>query len=87
MLASFIGSLLIQAYNVENSMKNRNKQAKALQSPLYRQRVKPKKRPYYDAQEVIDNDFSHEGLTPAGYYVEEVVEWSELEREEHAEDE
>ena len=55
-------------------MKNRNKQAKALQSPLYRQRVKPKKRPYYDAKEVMDNDFSHEGLTPVGYYIEEVVE-------------
>ena len=74
MLASFIGSLLIQAYNVENSMKHRNKQAKALQSPLYRQRIKPKKRPYYDAKEVIDNDFSHEGLTPIGYYIEEIDE-------------
>lgn len=42
MLASFIGALLIQAYNVENSMKNQNKQAN-----------KPKKRPYYDAKEVI----------------------------------
>lgn len=74
MLASFIGSLLIQAYNLENSMTNRNKQAKALQSPLYRQRIKPKKRPYYDAKEVIDNDFSHEGLTPIGYYIEEIDE-------------
>jgi len=42
---------------------------------LYRQRVRTtKKRPYYDAKEVMDNDFSHEGLTPVGYYIEDTVE-------------
>ena len=75
MLAAFIGKLLTQAYNMETSMKRRSKEAHALQSPLYRQRVKTtKKHPYYDAKEVIDNDFSHEGLTPVGYYIEETVE-------------
>ena len=75
MLAAFIGKLLTQAYNMETKMKRRSKEAHALQSPLYRQRVKTtKKRPYYDAKEVIDNDFSHEGLTPVGYYIEETVE-------------
>ena len=62
-------------YTLEhNVMKNkRSKDAKALQSPLYRQRVvKREKKPYYDAKEVMDNDFSHEGLTPVGYYIEEV---------------
>jgi|TARA_R100000781_G_C4064012_1_gene122077 hypothetical protein len=75
MLAAFIGKLLTQAYNMETNMKRRSKEAHALQSPLYRQRVKTtKKHPYYDAKEVIGNDFSHEGLTPVGYYIEETVE-------------
>jgi len=29
-------------------------------------------RPYYDAKEIMDNGFSHDGLTPIGYYIEEV---------------
>ena len=65
MLASFIGSLLIQAYNVERSM-NTKKELK---------HVKRKKRPYYDAEEVMNNNFSHEGLKPKGYYIEEVPVW------------
>lgn len=74
MFAGLVGKLLITAYNMETKMKRRGKEAHALQSPLYRQRVKTtKKRPYYDAKEVMDNDFSHEGLTPIGYYIEETV--------------
>jgi stalled ribosome alternative rescue factor ArfA len=73
MLSQLFGSLLVKAYTLEQGMKNkRSTTAKALQSPLYRQRVKQKKRPYYDAKEVMDNDFSHDGLTPIGYYIEEV---------------
>ena len=74
MLSSLLGSLLVKAYTLEhNVMRNkRSKDAKALQSPLYRQRVKREKKPYYDAKEIMDNDFSSEGLTPVGYYIEEV---------------
>jgi hypothetical protein len=77
MLSQVFGSLLVKAYTLEQGMKKkRSTTAKALQSPLYRQRVKQKKRiterPYYDAREVMDNDFSHDGLTPIGYYIEEV---------------
>ena len=75
MFAGLVGKLLITAYNMETKMKRRSKEAHSLQSPVYRQRVKTtKKRPYYDAKEVMDNDFSHEGLTPVGYYIEETVE-------------
>ncbi len=75
MLAGLVGKLLITAYNMETKMKRRSKEAHALQSPLYRQRVRTtKKRPYYDAKEVMDNGFSHEGLTPVGYYIEDTVE-------------
>jgi hypothetical protein len=75
MFAGLVGKLLITAYNMETKMKRRSKEAHALQSPLYRQRVRTtKKRPYYDAKEVMDNDFSHEGLTPVGYYIEDTVE-------------
>jgi hypothetical protein len=75
MFAGLVGKLFITAYNMETKMKRRSKEAHALQSPLYRQRVRTtKKRPYYDAKEVMDNDFSHEGLTPVGYYIEDTVE-------------
>jgi len=75
MFAGLVGKLLITAYNMETKMKRRSKEAHALQSPLYRQRVRTtRKRPYYDAKEVMDNDFSHEGLTPVGYYIEDTVE-------------
>ena len=75
MFAGLVGKLLITAYNMETKMKRRSKEAHALQSPLYRQRVRTtKKRPYYDAKEVMDNGFSHEGLTPVGYYIEDTVE-------------
>lgn len=75
MFAGFIGKLLVNAYNMETNMKRRNREAHALQSPLYRQRIKTtKKRPYYDAKDIMDNDFSHEGLTPVGYYIEETIE-------------
>ena len=74
MFAGLVGKLLIPAYNMEPKMKRRSKEAHSIQSPVYRQRVKTtKKRPYYDAKEVMDNDFSHEGLTPVGYYIEDTV--------------
>ena len=74
MFAGLVGKLLITAYNMETKMKRRSKEAHSLQSPVYRQRVKTtKKRPYYDAKEVMDNDFSHEGLPPVGYYIEDTV--------------
>ena len=72
MIYGLFASLLMGALQMERKIKNRSKSAKALQSPLYRQQVREKKRPYYDAKEVMDNDFSHEGLPPVGYYIEEV---------------
>ena len=49
-----------------------NKYAKALQDNRYRQRVVSKKKrvPYWDAKEVMDNDWKTDNLTPMGYYDE-----------------
>jgi len=53
-----------------------NEFAKALQDNKYRQRVVSDKRrrvPYWNAKEVIDNDWETDGLKPMGYY-DEIIE-------------
>ncbi len=65
MLSQLFGSLLVKAYTLEQGMKNKRSTTAE----------RPKRiieRPYYDAKEVMDNGFSHDGLTPIGYYIEEV---------------
>ena len=57
-------------------MPKRNEFAKALQDNKYRQRVVSDKRrrvPYWNAKEVIDNDWKTDGLEPKGYY-NEIIE-------------
>ena len=53
-----------------------NKYAKALQDNKYRQRVVSGNRrrvPYWNAKEVMDNDWETDGLDPMGYY-DEIIE-------------
>ena len=68
MLAQLFGSLLVKAYTLEQGMKN--KPATTTTIPERPKRIIA--RPYYDAKEIMDNGFSSDGLTPIGYYIEEV---------------
>tara|TARA_R110002020_G_scaffold131776_6_gene294519 strand:- start:336 stop:551 length:216 start_codon:yes stop_codon:yes gene_type:complete len=66
MLAQLFSSLLVKAYTLEQGMKSK---------PATTIPERPKRiieRPYYDAKEIMDNGFSSDGLTPIGYYIEEV---------------